>query len=31
MEAMKKRHPKNEKLLITIGEVSISNYDIDNA
>ena len=31
MEAMKKRHPKNEKLLTTIGEVSISNYDIDNA
>ena len=28
---MKKRHPKSEKLLRSIGEVSISNYDIDNA
>ena len=31
MSDMKKRHPKNEKLLKNIGEVSISNYDIDNA
>ena len=31
METMKKRHPKNEKLLVTIGEVSISNYNIDDA
>ena len=31
MSDMKKRHPKNEKLLRNIGEVSVSNYDIDNA
>ena len=31
MENMKKRHPKSENLLNTIAEVSISNYDIDNA
>ena len=31
MSEMKKRHPKSEKLLRSIGEVSISNYDIDNA
>lgn len=31
MDEMKKRHPKNEKLLKNIGEVSISNYEIDNA
>ena len=31
MSGIKKRHPKNEKLLRSIGEVSISNYDIDNA
>ena len=31
MNNMKKRHSKSEKLLSTIGEVSISNYEIDNA
>ena len=31
MSGIKKRHPKNEKLLRSIGEVSISNYDTDNA
>ena len=31
MSDMKKRHPKNEKLLRNIAEVSVSNYDIDNA
>ncbi len=28
---MEKRHPKNEKLLASISEVSLSNYDIDTA
>ena len=28
---MKKRHPKSEKLLINIAEVSLNNYDNDNA
>tara|TARA_Y100001970_G_scaffold102277_1_gene128470 strand:- start:12814 stop:14112 length:1299 start_codon:yes stop_codon:yes gene_type:complete len=31
MSDIKKRHPKNEKLLRSMGEVSINNYDTDNA
>ena len=31
MSDMKKKHPKNELLLRSIGEVSISNYDLDKA
>ena len=31
MGNMKKRHPKSEKLLNSIAEVSLNNYDIDNA
>ena len=31
LSEMRRRHPKNEKLLRSIGEVSLNNYDIDNA